>query len=414
MHICIYGYGLEGKSTEGFLTKHFEDLTITIFDENIKGKDKFSPASYDLIFVSPGVDRGKIDKEFWPKCTSQIEYFFTLLPEEKRQKMIGITGSKGKSTTTKFCAEFLEKAGFKARIAGNFGVPFLDILDDFLMDKFDYLVAEISSYQAEFCQQSPHITIFLSFFPEHLERHGTEQAYLSAKANCWRHQADGDFLIMPQGLAPLSDLVKICPRENRLLLAEPLSEDYFPKNASFRIPHFCQNFGTMTALASVLNIKKAEDFLQATAKSFVGLPHRNELVGKAKGMSFYNDSIATAPEAVIGTVKFFGKDLAYLLLGGQHGGDSFDRLVQALVAETFVGKVLITDSPILEPFEAAAKAQAFTAYEVVPDFTVAMEKVLSAPKKGKVCLLAPAGKSFDQYPNYAARGDHFRELVGRG
>lgn len=412
MNICIYGYGLEGKSTEEFLKKHFEDLSIVVFDEKTKGKSIFEPQTYDLIFVSPGVDRHKkIPKEFWSKCTSQIEYFFTLLPEHKRKKVIGITGSKGKSTTTKFCAEFLEKVGYKASVAGNFGKPFLDVLDDFLLDKYDFIVAEISSFQAEFLSVSPHISIFLSFFPEHLDRHGDETKYLSAKANCWKHQKDEDFLIFPDTLSSFTELQRICPNKNRLILSEPLPEDFFLEDSIFRASHFCQNFGTITALGKVLEIKNTKQVLKKLAERFIGLPHRSEFVGEKKGMSFYNDSIATGPDAVVRAIDFFEDRLGYLLLGGQSGGGNFDILAKALISKKFVGKVIITDSPILTVFEVSAKKAGFSRYEVVKDFTEAMKIVFGAPMKDKICLLSPAGKSFDQYPNYGARGDHFRKIV---
>ncbi len=412
MKICIYGYGLEGKSTERFLKKHFEDSKLVIFDENIKDKNIFEPEKYDLIFVSPGISRQqKIPKEFWNKCTSQIEYFFTLLPENKRKKVIGITGSKGKSTTTKFCKEFLEGTGKKVSVAGNFGKPFLDILDDFLLDKYDFIVAEISSFQAEFLKNSPHISIFLSFFPEHLDRHGDETKYLSAKANCWRYQQDGDFLIFPESLAPLAELQKVCPNKNRLILAPEFPNKYFPKDSIFQASHFCQNFGTIVRLGQILEIKDTEVILKKLAKNFIGLPHRTEFVGEKLGMKFYNDSISTAPESATRAVSFFGENLGYLLLGGISSGGSFDILVKKLSNIKFKGKVLITNSPILELFEKSAKKLEFNNYEIVKDFKEAVEIVFSQPQKNKICLLSPAGKSFDQYNNYIERGDHFREIV---
>jgi UDP-N-acetylmuramoylalanine--D-glutamate ligase len=412
MNICIYGYGLEGKSTEKFLKKHFDDLNLVIFDENIVNQDVFEPDKYDLIFVSPGINRfKKIPKKHLSKCTSQIEYFFMLLPEHKRKKVIGITGSKGKSTTTKFCKEFLEIANYRVSVAGNFGKPFLDILDDFLLEKYDFIVAEISSFQAEFLSKSPHISIFLSFFPEHIDRHGNETKYLSAKANCWRHQEDGDFLIFPESLNSLSDLQKLCSKKNRLILAPPLSAELFPQNSVFRAPHFLQNFGVISVLSNILKINNFDKILNNLTKNFIGLPHRSEFIGKKKGMLFYNDSIATGPEAAVNAVNFFGKNLGYLLLGGQSGGGNFDILLRSLVSKNFTGKVLITKSPILKLFENSAKNLGFKNYKIIKDFHEALDIVFKSPIKNRVCLLAPAGKSFDQYSSYTKRGDHFRKMI---
>lgn len=412
MNICIYGYGTEGKSTEKFLQKHFNHVSITIYDENIPTKKIFEPASYDLIFVSPGIDRSKkIPKEFLSNCTSQVEYFFTLLPENKRKKVIGITGSKGKSTTTKFCKEFLEHAGYSVSVAGNFGKPFLDVIDDFLLDEYDYIVAEVSSFQAEYLSRSPYISIFLSFFAEHLDRHGTESEYLSAKANLWRYQADGDFLVLPETMATLTELGSICPNKNRLLLSPALPALYFPEDSILSAPHFCQNLGTVSAVGRILEIQNTEELIKKLAKKFVGLPHRSEFVGGKKGMKFYNDSIATGPDAAVGAINFFGEKLGYLLLGGESGGGNFENLGRVLSGESFTGKVLITSSPILEVFEAAAQKFDFHDYVIVKDFAAAMKIVFEKPMEGKACILSPAGKSFDQYSSYVARGEHFREMV---
>ena len=196
--ILIYGYGLEGQSTKQYFSKFSQDFELNIFDKNQSAYAKLPKfEDYDKIFVSPGIDRSVIPVKFHSKCTSQIEYFFEQIPEKIRQKVIAITGSKGKSTTTKFCAEFLERAGFKTQIVGNFGIPFLTALPDILANKFDFIVAEISSYQAEFLQKSPKYTFFVSYFPEHLNRHRCEKNYLAAKANCWKHQTTDDFLFMP-------------------------------------------------------------------------------------------------------------------------------------------------------------------------------------------------------------------------
>lgn len=412
MNICIYGHGLEGKSTEKFLIRHFPETLIHIFDDNIEGKNIFEPEKYDLIFVSPGINRQqKIDKKYWEKCTSQIEYFFSLLPEEKRKRIIGLTGSKGKSTTTKLMTEFLIDAGFIAQSAGNFGVPFLDILDDFVKGDIDYIVAEISSYQAEFLQASPHISAFLSFFPEHLDRHGSNEAYLSAKANCWRHQKDNDFLIFPEVLTPLNELRAICPNNNRLILAPPMPEKYFAKDSVFRATHFCQNFGIILSVAQILDIPEYEKILNKTTKKFIGLPHRSEFVGKKLGMKFYNDSIATAPKATASALRFFGNKVGYLLLGGENGGDNFDELLKAIQQKCPEARVFITKSEVLEPFEISAKKFQFENYDIVPDFKTAIGRVKNNPKPNKICLLSPAGKSFDRYKNYAARGDEFREII---
>lgn len=420
LKVAIYGYGVEGRSTAQFLGQHFAGMPLSIYDDQsdeeevIRASNAVDWSSYDLIFVSPGINRKeKLPESVWAKCTSQIEYFFQLLPEHKRRHVIGITGSKGKSSTTKFCTEFLVHAGYRAEIAGNFGVPFLDLLDAFLKDEIDYIVAEVSSFQGEYLAQSPHIAIFLSLFPEHMDRHGDMTQYLAAKANLWAHQQDEDFLIMPDSLDMFHSVEQLCPNKNRLILAPPLEATLFAEDSVFRAAHFLQNLGTIRTLGHILEIEGLEDIIARTAQDYIPPPHRLELIGEKLGMRFYNDSIATGPLATTKAVEFFGDQLAYLFLGGVGGGDTFETLVATLKAKAPEAKILITQSPILEDFKSEAE-KAGLAFEVVSDFEAAMAVVVTHGggwKEGQVCLLSPAAKSFDQYPNYPARGNHFRALV---
>ncbi len=228
-NILIYGYGVEGKSTENFLKARFPDSSIRLRDDAWETNPEF--AEFDVIIRSPGIPRSNITGVDEEKITSQTELFFGNLTEEERRKIIGITGTKGKSTTTQFCKDLLTNAGKKVKIAGNFGIPPLGLLDDLQRGTMDFIVFEISSFQLEHLQESPHIAIFLNLFGDHLERHGTVEEYFLSKSNIFRYQRNEDFLVVPEVSGKLLEFSRGI---GRFILSRELSEELFHEDSVFR------------------------------------------------------------------------------------------------------------------------------------------------------------------------------------
>lgn len=406
--VLIYGYGAEGKSSEKFLKENFPHLEVSIFDENIA---EFSTPQdfddFDVIIRSPGVPREKIAGVSVDKITSQVELFLANLDEERRKKIIGITGTKGKSTTTKFCSELLTRAGYTVGIVGNFGVPPLDIWKDFEDGNYDFLVAELSSFQLEHVSHSPHIAIVLNLFQDHLDRHQTIDAYHAAKLNLVRYQDENDFVITPEETGTFLDL-SIC--RGRIIFSHIFPEEAFPTDSIFRAVHFRQNFGTLVSLCDILKIDHA--LLQKTAHSFQGLPHRMELFTEKNGIQFVNDAIASNPAAALAAVSFFGEKLGSIILGGKPSGDSWETLLQKIKTDT-QSLILLPGGDSYEEVVKTLQKIDFPSDRVIhkENFEEIVEAGFSHTPQGKVCLLSPGAKSFDRFKNYGQKGNTFKKIV---
>jgi UDP-N-acetylmuramoylalanine--D-glutamate ligase len=405
--ILIFGFGIEGKVTKKFLHSKFPKSEIVVYDENISEySERKDFDDFDVIVVSPGVSRAKFSENLKSKLTSCTEIFFDNLPESVRKRTIGISGSKGKSTTTKFIAEFLTNAEFKTEIIGNFGRPALEIFDDFVNEKIDFCVAELSSFQLENLQTSPHIAIFLSFFPEHLSRHNNEKNYFEAKANLWRHQRMGDVLIAPESLRLILE-----KERNTKIFTLKISEEFFLKDSIFQADHFRRNFGTIVALADVLALLNAKRIFQKTAQNFTGLPYRCEFFYESEGKKFYDDSISTNPNSAIAAIHFFNKKLGTIILGGEDAGGSFEELFLAFTELKINPKLIIIDSEITSKILSSAQKKGFSNFEIFDDFEKAVKSAVIQTPRNKVCILSPAGKSFDRFSNYKERGEIFKRIV---
>ncbi len=403
--ILLYGYGVEGKSTENFLKSHFPNIEIGIRDDARENNPAFE--DFDIIIRSPGIPRDKIEGVREEKITSQTELFFSSLTEDQRRKIIGITGTKGKSTTTQFCIDLLNNAGKKVKIAGNFGVPPLELLDELQEGALDFIVFEISSFQLEHLAGSPHIAIFLNLFGDHLERHGTVEEYFLAKSNIFRYQKEDDFLVVPEVSGKLLEFSR---GKGRFVLASPLEEDLFSQDSVFRALHFRQNLGTMKTLCQIFNIP--DEVLAKTAQEFQGLEHRMELFAEKNDVRFVNDSIASNPTAAMAAVRFFKEDLGSIILGGKPSGDTWEELLTLIKDETRSVLLLPSGESLGDILQATEKIH-FPSERILHADTFEESVRLAGEKtpQGKVCLLSPGAKSFDCFPSYKKKGEVFKQLV---
>jgi UDP-N-acetylmuramoyl-L-alanine---L-glutamate ligase len=415
--VLIYGYGVEGKSTEQFLKSHFQNLEIFLYDDVLSEsgleerafvkKSGLNFNNYDIIIRSPGIPRENITGVETEKITSQTELFFENLTEDQRHQIIGITGTKGKSTTTQFCKDLLTNAGKTVKIAGNFGVPPLELLDELQDGKLDFVVFEISSFQLEHLSTSPHIAIFLNLFGDHLDRHGTKEEYFLAKSNIFRYQTGEDFLIVPECSGTLLEFTR---GNGRFVLAHPLEENIFKEDSVFRALHFRQNLGTMRTLCDILEI--SHELIGKTAQEFQGLVHRMELFLEKNDIRFVNDSIASNPTAALAAVNFFKESLGTIVLGGKPSGDTWEELLSVLASETNA-TLLLPEGESQDDILQSVEALGFPSARVILTGTledvvrIAFEKTPA----GKVCLLSPGAKSFDCFKSYRERGNVFKKLV---
>jgi UDP-N-acetylmuramoylalanine--D-glutamate ligase len=348
--------------------------------------------------------------------------------------VIGITGSAGKTTTTTLVGEMCKAAGRKTWVGGNIGHVLLDDLKAIQQD--DLVVMELSSFQLEIMTRSPRIACILNVTPNHLDRHSTMEAYMSAKAQIFAHQGDEDICILGRDdpacnvLADevTSRLLWFSLREmvpdgafmvgNRLMVAGAGSPDggahvvCAREDIPLRGEHNIKNVLAACAIAGTAGVPV--ETMREVIKNFRGVEHRLEIVGRVEGVTYVNDSIATAPERVIAALRSFEEPLI-LLAGGRD-----KKLPWAEMAMLTAQRVryLLTfgeHGPAIAEHVRAARLLGgqLENIENVKTLEEAVTRAAEIAHQGDVVLLSPGGTSYDAYVDFAERGEHFRELVKR-
>lgn len=339
---------------------------------------------------------------------------------------VGITGSAGKSTTTALVGRMAKAAGRTTWVGGNIGRPLLGDLTRMAPDHL--AVMELSSFQLELMTRSPDVAALLNVTPNHLDRHGTLANYREAKARILAHQRADDSAVLghddpvawglqdrvqgrllsfgreapPKGAGAFlraGGVVVRTPEQERVVMAV----DDFP----LRGEHNRQNLLAACAVALALGLPIAA--MAEAAKTFEGLPHRLENVRRLDDVDWIDDSIATTPERALAGLRAFERPLV-LLLGGRDKGLSWSELAQAAGRRA---RHVIAFGECAEQVAAAvrpAMAQA-ESVEVVAGLEQAVAAAARTAQAGEVVLLSPGGTSFDAYPDFEARGEHFRALV---
>ncbi len=417
--LLILGYGKEGRSSVRLFQDYFPHIKLGISDENAEieiQEDKnsenlifFTGINYldainkfDFIIKSPGI---KLDQKYLKSkttITSQTELFLKYY----RDQTIGITGTKGKSTTASLIFHILNKSGKNAVLLGNIGTPAFDQIDQIQKDSI--IVYELSAHQLQNVEVSPHIAILLNIFPEHLDHFNSFEQYNNAKLNIGKYQNENDFLIT--GITQLksdhafkSDVIKI----DDDLIEEALTNTH---NLDFGLKgrHNMYNIATAVIATDLMGVGKTES-LQAV-QTFETLPHRLEYVGTYHGIKFYNDSISTVPESTIAAVKTL-PDVKTLILGGFDRGLDYSDLVgflkkSQIATFIFIGKA---GEKMIEIFQKKPNSDQY--YVKVDKLENAAKIIKSNTPKGTICLLSPAAASYDQFHNFEHRGDAFKSLA---
>lgn len=413
--ILIAGFGREGKSTLRFLQRYMPDAIVGIADRNESAfqdvdKEKYSlyfgddylkvSSDYDVVIKTPGISVKDVDIDF-SKITSQTDLFL----EAFHSQVIGITGTKGKSTTSTLIYHLLKESGNNVILAGNIGIPILDCVDD--INERTIVVYELSAHQLQFINKSPHVGILLNVFEEHLDHFGTFEKYKEAKVNVLRYMSDGDFAIVNQSIAngQQSTVAHCIDFENADFEDYDINWDEIPLLGE----HNRRN--VKAALCACKSYGLSLESLVPHLYTFKSLEHRQEYVGIFKGVKFYNDSISTIPQATIAALKTI-KNVNFLLLGGFDRGIDYDPLVTYL-KENALPYILITGQAgqtIKGKLVAAEYKGNMLEYT---DMQSAFEIIRELAKSGDVCLLSPAAASYDRYKNFEERGRVFKDLANK-
>ena len=396
--ILIAGYGREGRSAERLIKRLVPEAEYFIADGNEQIATEVSKG-YDLVIKSPGVPMRVMGGV---ECSSLTDLFLQVYGD----MTIGVTGTKGKSTTASLIHHLLPGS----ILAGNIGIPLFDILDD--LHEGSIVVAELSCHQLENIHRAPHISVLLNLFQEHLDHYENYMGYKMAKMQIALKQREGDHFFYCTDNEELCDIVRnsefgirssrhsysvndISEEERQLLGACPLTGEHNLSNALVA----CRVVSLVT--------RQPLSTFHFPLSTFKGLRHRLEKVGEYAGITWYDDSISTIPEAAIAAVKALGH-VDTLILGGFDRGIDYSPLVEFL-----------KENPVKNLVFVGAAGRRIKSQFSIFNFQFIVEddyeKILpwcaEHTPQGGVVLLSPAAASYDAFKNFEVRGDFYAEQI---
>jgi len=424
LKVAVLGLGLEGKDLVNFLQK--QGYSLTIIDEKPKkeldlteiktkglaficGPNSFARANlqnFDIVFRSPGIYRFrkelvKAEKQ-GTKISSALKLFFDLCPA----KIIGVTGTKGKGTTSTLIYEILKNSNKDVYLAGNIGKPYLGLLPK--LKKDSWVVLELSSFQLIDLEKSPHIAVVLNITSDHLDWHKDREEYVDAKKNIVKHQKKSDFAILskdyqtPKSFAKSTSQVVFFSKKN-------LQQKY-RENLLLRGEHNLENISAAVTVAKILKIK--DEVVTQVLRNFKGLEHRLELVREIKGVTFYNDSFATSPQPTMAALASFIEPTT-VILGGYDKQLEYDELGRFIAKRKNVSTVILIGDTASKIKKSINKVR-FKG-KIIKLGKSKMEEIVecafSETPKGGIVLLSPAAASFDMFKDYKERGEKFKQSV---
>ena len=346
------------------------------------------------------------------------------------RQIIGVTGTKGKSTTASLIYHILSNSLGNTILVGNIGIPFFDLIDK--INDETTIVAELSAHQLEFTDFSPHVAIMLNLFQEHLDHFNTFNNYQLAKLNITEHQSENDIFIYNfddryiPGLIESHKLVRrfvpfstqttvkngaFCTKTDIVLVKDSVPYCQIPIADRQNIPGLHNNNNIMAAVLACKTKNVGNEDIIKHLKTFKGLEHRIELVGTFNDITFYNDSISTIPEATVAALKTV-KRVDTLIIGGFDRGIDYQLLIDYLKENpvrniAFVGKV---GERVLKIWQEENHPLPEN-YIVENDYAKIVDFAFEKTQKGCSCLLSPAAASYDQFKDFTVRGTTYKNLI---
>lgn len=482
--IAILGYGIENRALLEWFVKHGAN-DITICDRNAKlqvisyklqvrnfkfqlGKDYLKNLKqFDLIFRSPGVpyltSEIQAAKKAGTVVSSQMKLFFDLCPA----KIVGVTGTKGKGTTTALIAEILKRSMRSSRsrrsnrtirtnevierlerggadravfMGGNIGNPPIEFLDK--LQSNDWVVLELSSFQLQDLAKSPHIAVVLDIKSDHLDYHRDRKEYIGAKMNIVRYQSKKDFAVINLDYLTSFKFAAVSPTDNDYYFSRRKSVDlgcyveWSPRDQGVRFgtiilrtrrrdyeickiheiilrgEHNLENI--CAAITAAYLVGARISVIQEVVSTFRGLEHRLEYVAEINGVKYYNDSFSTTPDTALAAIKSFSEPMV-ILIGGSEKRADYSALGREIAKSTV--KALIPIGRTAERVISALKQAGVKAIKNIkiekdcPTMKEAVEIAYKNSRQGDVVILSPASASFDRFKNYKDRGNQFKTAV---
>jgi len=443
MKIAILGFARDGQAAYQFLNS--QDNQITICDQNqdtpiptgvssLLGPDYLKElGSFDLIVRTAGlppqlIARANPDSpDILSKVTGNIDLFYENSPTKN---IIGVTGTKGKGTTSTLIAKMLEAAGKKVHLGGNIGIPALELLKDNIKTD-DWVVLEQSSFQLIDQKHSPHIAVCLMVVPEHMDWHANMNEYITAKQNLFAHQTAQDFAVYYPASENSKQITSVSPGKKIPYMSEPganivdnavvINGQIICKTDELKLTgrHNWQN--VCAAVTAVWPVTQDITAMRKVLTTFAGLEYRLELIRELDGVKYYNDSFGTTPETAIVAIEAFQAPKVVIIGGSQKGSD-YRQLARSLASDS-IRKIIIignsthphykTAAPIIE---SALKDEGIDKFiSLVKPGGAAMDEIVGSARQaaqpGDAVLLSTACASFDMFKDYKDRGEQFRQSV---
>ena len=427
LNVAILGFAREGRSSFEFIKKYLPNQHVTIIDkedfsEELKNEnvtfitgDNYLDGldKYDLVLKTPGISLLGVDCSS-VVISSQIE----LLLEVHKERVIGVTGTKGKSTTTSLIYEILRQNGIDCVLTGNIGIPTFSLLEQ--VNENTYFVVEMSSHQLEMLDISPHIGIITNLFQDHLDHTGGVKEYYKAKMNMFKFQNENDYKIYYKDNKNLRDIIdkEDYKGQEYTVSTNELASIYLKDNNVYydnRIvfnkdikrnllgDHNFINIMISFLVGKIFNID--DEQIIRVISDFRSLPYRLEYFATVDDVKYYVDTLATIPEATIEAIKSI-PNVNTVIIGGLNRGISYDGFADAL-KRTNVKNIICMPSTGHEIAKDLPKDRVY----IVDTLKEAAELAMRITERGTSCVLSPGAASYDYFKNYIEKGDKFKEYI---
>ncbi len=418
--ILILGFGREGQSSYRLLRQEHPNMPISIADiKNVEVEgdknitfylgEKYldNVCDFDLIIKSPGIPFGDELVEAKKKgveITSQTKIFF----ERCCGQIVGVTGTKGKSTTSTLIYQILKENGLKTFLVGNIENPSLETLAN-NNEKDTVFVYELSSQQLADLDRSPQISVVLNVGVDHLDWHKSREEYINAKKNIVRYQTVSDFAILDNDDQTTKDFAK-STKAKIIYFSKDSLDDKFKQRLFLKGEHNLKNIAAVVVATRILKIK--DEVILKVLSTFKGLEHRLEWVRELDGINFYNDSAGSNQTSIKAAVNSFSEPIT-LIMGGYDRGIDYDDIAEYLTKLKNLKTILLIGQ-IKNKIKKSLEKVNYKG-EILDLGKSSMEIIVKTAfkntVKGGVVLLSPAAASFDMFKSYKDRGDQFKKVV---
>lgn len=382
--VLLWGYGIEGKSFEKFLFKYCTPKEVKVYEGDREG---LMYDDYDIVVKSPGVPYFNYKED---KITSMTELFL----EEFRDKTIGITGTKGKSTTTAMLYHVLsQNLNKKVCLLGNIGIPCIEAYED--MKNGATAVFEMSCHQLANNTVSPHVAVFLNLYEDHLDYYKTKEAYFAAKLNITKYQTGSDIFFKGVTVPDIETQANV------------ITVDEFPDyKYELNVLGIHNQWNAEVARKIAVEYFGCDEKnVLKSLKTFVGLPHRLEKFATVKGINYFDDSISTIPEATVSAIESI-KDIKTVIVGGMDRGIDYSPLIEKAQEREDINFIFCYASGkrIYDSLKKKSNAR------YVDDLKTAVAEAKKITTAGS-CVMSPAAASYGYFKDFADRGEFFKDCV---